>query len=339
MEHRVPHFELAGAPFTTADAKPLLAVVERLYDAAEHPERLRDALAAVTDLVGAGSVLLLVADGADRRLVSASHGPARLAQHHHNLPLSSESPRTVPLAAGFELVFDRLDSSPGTMATLAELRPHLVRALRLGERLGARPGGQDLTAVDLDRLPIGVVLLGLDGTAVAINRAARAVLSAATAIGLEARRLTPRPAVQRAMLESLVERLVAPPQPGRRFVGGRLLLTDETWGEVDLLLARFDSRFEGESVHALAVVSASGAAVWPEARFVDLLGLDAEEARLAVALVLGREPAEGAGHDASQERIRALYGKLGTTRQSDLVRLLLRPPGVVFEAADRIRAS
>lgn len=316
----------------------VLAVVERVYDAAEHPERLRDALAAVADLAGAGSALLFVVDGADRRLLAASHAPARLTgSHATRVPLRSDTTRTVPLAGGFELVLDHVDECAETLVAITALVPHLVRALRLGERLGARTSSHNWKLSDLDRLPIGVLLLAGDGTALAINRAARGILSSATSVELSGRRLVPHSPVQRAMVETLVERLVAPPEPGRRFVGGRFHLADETWGEVDLLLTRFDTRCENEIVHAVAVLSAAGAAITPEERLRDLLGLDTEETALTVALVLGREPREGDEGETLQTRIRSLYDKLGTTRQTDLVRLLLRPPGVVFEAAERAR--
>jgi len=253
------------------------------------------------------------------------------------VPLRSDTTRTVPLAGGFELVLDRVDECAETLVAITALVPHLVRALRLGERLGARTSSHNWKLSDLDRLPIGVLLLAGDGTALAINRAARGILSSATSVELSGRRLVPHSPVQRAMVETLVERLVAPPEPGRRFVGGRFHLADGTWGEVDLLLTRFDTRCENEIVHAVAVLSAAGAAITPEERLRDLLGLDTEETALTVALVLGREPREGDEGETLQTRIRSLYDKLGTTRQTDLVRLLLRPPGVVFEAAERAR--
>jgi len=68
-------------------------------------------------------------------------------------------------------------------------------------------------------------------------------------------------------------------------------------------------------------------------------GIMPTEAELAVELVAGRTPVGPDGDlAAGQARIAALYRKLGTTRQADLLRFLLRPPGVVFEAAERSRS-
>jgi len=323
---------------STAKERSVLAVVERLYDAAEHPDRMREALAAVADLAGAGSAMLVIANGGERSLLAASHAPGRGAGSGVARSPGGAATRTVPLPGGFELVFDRVDEEPQTLASIAALTPHLIRALHLAERLGARTSTHHWKLSDLDRLPIGALLIGSDGEALAINRAARSVLSSATSIQLSARRLEPRAPGPRAMVETLIERLVAPPEPGRRFVGGRFHFTDETWGEVDLLLTRFDTRCENETVHAVAVVSATGAAISPEERLRSLFALDAEETALAVDLILGREPGSPAEKEAARDRIRSLYEKLGTTRQTDLVRLLLRPPGVVFEAAERARS-
>jgi hypothetical protein len=337
MEHELLRFEHRVPAPSANETKALLAVVERCYDAAEHPERLRDALAALAEIAGAGSALLLVRDGGEQRLLAASHGATRLATADRRLPLRSDTPRTVPLGGGFELVLDRVDDAGGALATLGSLAPHLARALRLGERLGARPAALDLRTADLDRLSLGVVLLGADGGAVAINRAARGVLAAAAALELDARHLAPRAPVPNALVDSLVERIVSPPEAGRRFVGGRVRLTDETWGEIDLLLTRFDTRCEGAIVHGVALVTAQRATTSPEARFQEMFGLDERQAALAVELVVGRASGDAEDAESARAAIAALYAKLGTTRQADLVRLLLRPPGVVFETAERAR--
>jgi hypothetical protein len=339
MERESLRPEIDGLVLPTLDVKPLLATIERCYDAAEHPERLREALAALADLTGATSALLLVREGAEQRLLAASHGPSRAVADDRPLSWRSDSPRTVPLGGGFELVVDRLGDSPSALQLLMSVAPHLGRALRVGERLGARPAALDLRAVDLDRLAVGVVLLGADGGAVAINRAARGVLAAASALQLDARHLSPRAAAQRVLVAALVERVVSTPEPGRRFVGGRVHLADDTWGEIDLLVARFDTRCEGSVVHGVALVSARGATTSPELRFREMFGLDEHHAALAVELLVGRGESAADDAEAARAAIAALYAKLGTTRQTDLVRLLLRPPGVVFETAERVRGA
>jgi hypothetical protein len=316
----------------------LLAVVERLYDAAEHPERLRDALAALADLTGAGSILLLAVEGHERRLLAATHARTHALRAQIRLPVRSDALRTVPVAGGFELVLDRHELAPHTLAAVAALTPHLARALRLADRL-AQPGDRrELRPNDLDRLPLGVVLLGRSGAVVTINRAARGLLASSSALALEERRLRASAAMSRALLDTLVDRVAAPPEPGRQFVGGRLQLADEAWGTLELLVARCESCSERQEVHGVVLLAARGATPSFAGRLADLTGLELDDAEIAVELVAGRTPV-GADGDlaAGQARIAALYRKLGTTRQADLLRFLLRPPGVVFEAAERSR--
>lgn len=319
-------------------ADRLLAVVERFYDAAEHPERLREALAALAELTGAGSVLLLAVEGNERRLLAATHAPAHPLRSQVRLPLRSDALRTVPVAGGYELVLDRHELAPYGLAALAALTPHVARALRLADRL-AQPGDRrELKPNDLDRLPLGVVLLGRGGAVVTINRAARGLLASSTAIALDERRLRASAAMSRALLDTLVDRVTAPAEPGRQFVGGKLQLPDEAWGRLDLLVARCESCSERQEVHGVVLLSAPGATPTFAGRLADLLALDSSEAELAVELAAGRTPI-GADGDAAaaQQRVTALYRRLGTTRQADLLRFLLRPPGVVFEAAERSR--
>ncbi|MCM2270678.1 MAG: hypothetical protein NDJ75_11295 [Thermoanaerobaculia bacterium] len=337
MEQPASDRDAGGEAATLPHSERLLAVLDRFYDAAEHPERLRDALAALAELTGVGSVLLLAVEGVERRLLSATHAAARPGLGHVRLPLRSDALRTVPLAGGFELVLDRAELAPRALASLTLLAPHVTRALRLADRL-AQPGDRrELRPSDLDRLPLGVVLLGKDGAVVTLNRAARGLLASSTALALDGRRLRAAAAVSHALLETLVERVVAPAEAGRKFVGGRLHLADEAWGAVDLLVTRCESCSERQEVHGAALLAAPGATPTFAGRLADLLGLAAEEAEVAVELIAGRTPADG-DPAAAQQRIGALYKKLGTTRQADLLRFLLRPPGVVFEAAERSRA-
>lgn len=317
----------------------LLRVADGFYEAAEHPERLRDALGALADLTGAGSVLLLAVDGQERRLVSASHAQPNHGALRHRIHSTSESTRTVPLAGGFELVLDRAELSPRALASLTLLAPHVTRALRLADRLAHLVDRRELRPGDLDRLPLGIVLLDRHGEVVAINRIARELLATATSLRIEEARLHAATAVQEALLGTLVERVVAPAEGGRQFVGGRLHLLDEAWRSLDLLVAHCESSCERHEVRGVVLISAPGTTPTFAGRLGDVLGLGPEDAEIALDLVVGRTPT-GPGGDlaAGQARVSALYRKLGTTRQADLLRHLLRPPGVVFEAAERSRA-
>jgi hypothetical protein len=341
MESLPPLPDPLRGPFgKMGGADPLLGVIEAFYAAVEHPERLRDALRALAGLTGAGSVLLLATEGEERRLLAATHGPARLVHPTIPLPVRSDAQRTVPLAGGFELVLERAPSPPRALALVTAVAPHVARALRLADRLAAHGDRHELRAADLDRVPLGVVLLDRAGEVLSLNRAARGLIANCSALELDPPRLRPRAPAARVLLETLVARVVAAPAGGRRPPGGRLHLDDETWRRLDLLVTRCATRLDRQEVHGIVVLSAEGATPSPERRLADLFDLAPEDAELAVELAVGR----GTGGDGDErkvprEQVDTLYRKLGTTRQADLLRLLLRPPGVVFDLAARKRAN
>lgn len=315
----------------------LLDCLDRIYEAIEQPQQLQEALAILAELLGAASALVLAVDGAERRLIGAAHAASSQTNGRGRLPVTSLGLRTVPLAGGFELVLERSHLPEQELALLVHLTPHLTRAIRLAERLGSQPAIAADGGVDLDRLPLGLVLLSASREVVAINRAARGVLSSCTSLGLVEQRLVATRPAARAILETLVERVTSPPSAERRFVGGRLELEDECWKRLDLLVVRAaDERLPAGAVGAV-LLSAPGAALAAEQRFRDLFGIDEVEARVAVDLLVGRPPSDlPAGRDAAAV-VQGIYRRIGTTRQADLLHFVLRPPGVVFEQAARGR--
>jgi hypothetical protein len=311
----------------------LFDCVERLYRSVEQPGELPAALARLAELVGAASALVLAVDGQERRLVGAAHsGNAGRAR----LPVSSQALRTVPLAGGFELVLERGPLQDAERATLVHLAPHLGRAIRLAERLGSRPAPSELGA-ELDRLPLGVVLLGATREVVGINRAARGLLASCTSLGIVEQRLVATRPGPRALLETLVERVTAPPSPERRFVGGRLQLDDDCWRRLELLVVRASADRLPAGAAGAVLLSAPGGAISAEQRYRDLFGLDEREARVAVDLLVGQPPSPLSGENDAAAVVQSIYRKIGTTRQADLLHFVLRPPGVVFEQAARRR--
>jgi len=316
----------------------LLEFLDRAYEAAEHPDRLTEALTALADLTGASSVLLLALREGDRQLVAAAHNHHANGTHAARLPLNSESLRTVPLAGGYELVLDPGQLGESQHAAVLRLVPHLTRALRLADRLGGHEAHDAHLAAGFERLRLPVVLLDRSGELALLNREARNLLAAAQALTIDNRRLVVHAPVPSALFESLVERVLSPPDVERRFVGGKLEVADSTWGQIEVVIAKLDAAFDGHDVAVAVLLAAPGKTPTPAERLAGLFHLSAEEARAAVDLIAGRTPSLPAGGDPDA-LIRGLYSKIGTTRQSDLLRLLLKPPGIVFERASRSRAS
>lgn len=317
----------------------LLDCVDRIYRSAEQPGHLHEALARLAELVGAGSALVFAVDGTERRLIAAAHAPSEASSGRARLPVTSLGLRTVPLAGGFELVLERSHLPESELAVLVQLAPHLARAIRLAERIGGRSSTAHDHGAELDRVPLGVVLLSASREVVALNRAARGVLANCSSIGLVEQRLVATRPAARAMLESLIERVTAQPVADRRFVGGHLELEDDCWKRLDVLVLRAASEPLAPGTVGAVLLSAPGAAISAEQRFRDLFALDPLEAQVAVDLLVGKPPAGLPPDRDPTAVVQSIYRKVGTTRQSDLLHYVLRPPGVVFEQAARRRLS
>ncbi len=324
-----------------ADLEAVYRLVDLVYETVEHPDQMTDALAALAELTGAGSVLLLAIEGQERRLVAAGRAPLRIGEAGTGaVHVRSDRTRTIPLGVGFELVLDQDELAPRARAAIVRLVPHLGRALRLAERLGSAERGDPGRLGALERLPLAVLFLDRGGRPIFLTHAARPLLASATSIQLEDHRLIARNPVSRALLETLLERVLSAPTASRSFVGGHLTLADDTWNRIDLLVAPCCTQIEKSEIRAVVFLSAPGCVKSPEALLQERYALGADEARTLGRLLAGQEPDGGDGPGGARALVDALYRKLGTTRQSDLVRLLLRPPGVVFESeAQRSRRS
>jgi hypothetical protein len=328
-------------PFGPLDLEPIYDAVDLAYQAVERPERLPSALGALARLAGAGHVLLIASQAAShRRLVAegrseAHAGSSRLESTASGGFRFADATRTVPLGGGYELVLDVEQLSPAALAALLRVTPHLSRALRLADRVESRPAPTAAFEPTLDRLALGVALLDGEGQLLTLNRPARALVSSSSLVGVARGRIEPTQAVPRTLFETLVERVLTPPAPQRRFTGGRVDLHAPGRAAVQLIVAPFRGHLERGEVECAVLISSPGAVPGPEEIFREAHGLSAEEARVATHLVSGRDPVAALPElhpDLVRKVQEKVFRKLGTTRQLDLVRLLLRPPGVLFDA-------
>jgi len=328
-------FDNEAREASTADLRRLLAIIDLAYQAVEAPERLGPVLTEVAAAVGAGSALLVAIGDGERRLLADGHADATAAEsqvEQESDGRRGRGTRTVPLGAGLELVLDRAELEPSRQRLLTQLIPHLTRAFRLADRLSAIER-RTLHAATLERLPTGVAILGNQGQVLFVNRAARGLADGGAPFSIQGGRLVPRHPVARALFESLVDRVVAPVTSGRRQAGGRVGLERPGGVPVELLVVAFDGRIDGNSAAGAVFLSQAGAVPGIEERLSETYELSDSEVRVAVQLVEGC-PATPSEQEAEVESVReaimSLFDKLGSTRQRDLVWLLLRPPGAVF---------
>jgi DNA-binding CsgD family transcriptional regulator len=213
------------------------------------------------------------------------------------------------------------------------LLPHVQRAFNLHLKISdlkARTGG--LTAA-LDMMPTGVVLVGAKGEIVLMNRTASAILArrdglVATPAGLRAQCVS-----ESNHLERLIRQGVAA-FAGAGFSPAGLLISRSQQPPLQVLVTPAKNLALDITHAACAVVFITDQAQ-KERPLQDVLGtffgLTPAEARVAGMLGGGSSPREIAQRlDVSSNTIKSqlasIYGKTGTSRQAQLVRLLLRLP-------------
>jgi DNA-binding CsgD family transcriptional regulator len=213
------------------------------------------------------------------------------------------------------------------------LLPHVQRAFNLHLKISdlkARTGG--LTAA-LDMMPTGVVLVGAKGEIVLMNRTASAILArrdglVATPAGLRAQCVS-----ESNHLERLIRQGVAA-FAGAGFSPAGLLISRSQQPPLQVLVTPAKNLALDITHAACAVVFITDPAQ-KERPLQDVLGtffgLTPAEARVAGMLGGGSSPREIAQRlDVSSNTIKSqlasIYGKTGTSRQAQLVRLLMRLP-------------
>jgi len=305
-------------------------LVLMIYQAVESPDQLDSVLAALADLTGAESARLVRTGDNEHRVLATGRAKSWSGKAGGEASPAMEGEvgvRILPLFGDYELVLDRSDPSPERLAHLVRLAPHLTRALRLAERLEANRDGLSLGKQSLDRLPFGVALLDREKRVLLLNRAAGTLTRPGAPLDLREHRLIPRAAVARVMFDTLLERTVRPGRPGpRRHSGGQVTLPMRGQVGAELIVAPLRAPTErGLCACAVLMFSPRLAVPDPETLFEQAHGLSAEEARTAARLLAGRTPGddEKLGNAEGEARLLAILEKLGTTRQNDLLSLVL----------------
>ena len=228
---------------------------------------------------------------------------------------------------------------PREVAVLERLMPHLQRAARLHFQIGGlRRQNQALEAA-LDRFPFGVVIADGTGRALMVNRAAEEMAAANDGLLLRNGRLTTAGTEETVALARHIAEAVQ--TAGRRNgQGGGAILVPRPSGRrpFAVLVTPLgpDVTLAAQHQAPAALILITDLDRRPEVlgrRLVELFGLTAAEACLAVALVAGKRLEEiaeerGVRMPTLRTQMRAVLDKTGTDRQADLMRLIVGLPAV-----------
>ena len=217
------------------------------------------------------------------------------------------------------------------------LAPHLVRAVKIHDKLSHLSDARTAHEALLDRLPYGVLLLDGRGRILGANREAERILAARDGLGVRAGAVYASHASAQNKLAAAVGRTCDPAKQRGVHVGALLAVPRPSAARAyQVLVAPVPERprervfgFTEARTAAVMVVSDPETAPEPAAETLSsLFGLTPAVAKLAAALAAGRTLAEHA-EEASITRgtarwhLKELFARTGTSRQAELVRLLL----------------
>lgn len=213
------------------------------------------------------------------------------------------------------------DFSADQAARFAALAPHVRQACELQAALGAQAERQRRLHQHLDQLRAGMIMCDGDGRVQWHNRCAGALLDAGDGIALRDGRL-------RAARRDEAERLRAlfADVAGSRRASAFLTLGEAGRALHVALQAPPGPRPDG-AVFLVLTRAGAGTAISPDA-IACLFGLSGAEARLAAGLVAGKTLEQyaaqrGVGIGTVRGQVKQVFAKTGTTRQAELVGLLL----------------
>lgn len=214
------------------------------------------------------------------------------------------------------------------------LRPHLQRAVTLGQQLGYRPLRDDDVVEALDAPPHGIVLLDSRGEILHVNRAAEALLAARNGLYVENRRLL---ALATSRFDEVLARALG--RAGETRTGGAMCLPRGS-GKADLSLLVVPLRqpiaWLGlcEPAACVCLIDPELATMTTAEWLKGAYGLTTAEITIACQLMDARSPREigdylGISYHTVRVHLARIMEKTGTNRQAQLIRLLLSLPGIV----------
>lgn len=311
-----------------------------LFEAAYEPALWPAALARLASELACERILLLRADGARRIVLATSDldpvAVRRLAGRRadpeaERLLVVPPRHRELALAGDplIRLLVDRVELDPPAEALLRRIGPLVVKAWKLTDALAASRRNHAWTVGVLERMATGVLVLDAAGRLLQGNNAARKMLQSQSELAVERGQLRAKSlGLQRSLAELLAR---ASRFDGRGTATESILLPREApAGPLEMLVVA-SPRFSDADPSAVAVAllfdprrEEENPAIVLARRF----HLGFEESQVVALLLRGRDIPEVAAaldvpRDAVAACMKSLYQQIGTTRQVELVKLLL----------------
>lgn len=322
-------------------ADELLDVVGDLLIAVQEPGLWPAALSRLAGCLGCQQVMLLRGEGTRRAVLATnSLDPVairRLAGRRSDLdatwPVCPPEFRefSLPGEGRLSLLLDRNEVDAETHLLVERVAPILARAWRLTDALAAAERRQSWSARVLEPLATGILVVGRDGVVLQTNPAARAKLAAQSELRIDDGRLRGASQALDRSLSALFTNDGSFDE--RRVATESMLISRGGDGALEVLVIA-SPRFADALPTAVAVVlvfdpraDAEDPAVTLAARY----DLSFEQAQVVGHLLRGRSIPEvaselGVPTPVISSCLGGIYQQVGTTRQVELVKLLLAGP-------------
>ena len=212
------------------------------------------------------------------------------------------------------------------------LKPHFKRAYQLHTQLTAtRERSAGLQAA-LDTLSNGVILIDLQMRVISMNREAERITAASDGLLVGQAGVRAKHAGESARLGKLIYDAVTTSHSNGLNSAGAINISRREKPPVHVLVSPVRGIDVGERhpIRAILFINDPTQRVRPASQtLADLFGLTPAESRLAMLLADGRAPTEvtdilGVSRNTLKSQLASIYQKTGTSRQAQLVRLLLQ---------------
>jgi DNA-binding CsgD family transcriptional regulator/PAS domain-containing protein len=229
------------------------------------------------------------------------------------------------------------------LGLLRALLPHMSQALKLHGRISALEAERRGLADSLDRLPTGVLVLDAGGRVLFANRMARRIAGENDGLRIGRDGLSAALPRETAAVRRLVADAARTTNGDGAHAGGELFLSRPSLRRPLVLAVHPLPRDElfpglpGTSAVAVFVSDPDANGESDGAVLARLYGLTPAERRLTSALLTGDDLREisdtlGISYHTARSQMKSVFGKTGTRRQAELMRLLLKLPAQASEA-------
>jgi DNA-binding CsgD family transcriptional regulator/PAS domain-containing protein len=241
-------------------------------------------------------------------------------------------------------VFRREGEGPFTKAELADADrfvPHLRRTVRIQARHGGAQQAHLALGEVVDRLPTGVLLLDAQRRVVVRNQAAERILALDDGFGIDRNGVSAADARENAELQKLIADALGA-EAGHETAARGFAVISRPSGKRDFalmvspLLSHREDSASSDIVAVLFVVDPEGGVPPVPEVLAQLYSLTHSEAEIVRLLSMGfslEEAAQsrGVSINTARSHLKHAFSKTGTSRQGELVRLIVAGVGAIGE--------